>query len=155
MPDTGKRNRSAEGVLRRWRSDDPKRVVGRGHPVGDFLEAPEWEVLERGEARLRVCAQPPDHVMNPRGELFGGFTSTYLDFFALHVFHTSLAPGAPLRWLSTASLRVDYFAPITGPSFEMHGEVLNRSGRTGQVEVRFVVDGRLCAMGHATLIELV
>jgi hypothetical protein len=36
-------------------------------------------------------------VMNPRGELFGGFTTTYLDFFALHVFHTSLAPDAPPR----------------------------------------------------------
>jgi hypothetical protein len=35
----------------------------------------------------------------------------------------------------------------------MHGEVLNRSGRTGQIETRFVVDGQLRAIGHATLIE--
>ena len=76
-----------------------------------------------------------------------------VDFFALHVFHTSRTPDAPVRWLSTASLRMDYFAPITGPSFEMHGEVLNRTGRTGQIETRFVVDDRLCAVGQATLIE--
>jgi hypothetical protein len=35
----------------------------------------------------------------------------------------------------------------------MHGEVLNRSGRTGQIETRFVVGGRLCAIGQTTLIE--
>jgi len=154
MPDTGKREQSAEQALRRWRSDDPKRVIGRGHPAGDFLDAHEWEVLERSEGRLKVRAQPPDRVMNARSELFGGFTTTYLDLFALCVFHTNLAPGEPVRWLSTASLRIDYFAPITGPSFEMHGEVLNRSGRTGQIETRFVVDGRLCAIGQATLIEV-
>ena len=153
MPDTGKQQESAEHAFRRWRSDDPKRVIGHGHPVGDFLEAHEWEVLERGQGRLSIRVQPPARVMNPRGELFGGFTTTYLDFFALHVFHASLAPGEPRRWLSTASLRVDYFAPISGPSFEMHGEVLNRSGRTGYIETRFVVDGRLCAIGQATLIE--
>jgi len=153
MGDIGKRRPSAEQMLRRWRSDDPKRVVGRGHPVGEFLEAHEWEVLARGEGRLEVRAKPPERVMNPRGELFGGFTTTYLDFFALHVFQTSRPPDAPPRWLSTASLRIDYFAPLTGPSFEMHGEVLNRSGRTGQIETRFVVDGRLCAIGQVTLIE--
>ena len=153
MPDTGKREQNAERAWQRWRSDDPKRVIGRGHPVGDFLEAHEWEVLERGEGRLALRARPPQCVMNPRGELFGGFTSTYLDFCALHVFQTSRAPDAPPRWLSTASLHLDYFVPITGPSFEMHGEVLNRSGRTGQIETRFVVDGRLCAIGQATLIE--
>ena len=34
MPDTGKWEQSAERAFRRWRSDDPKRVVGHGHPVG-------------------------------------------------------------------------------------------------------------------------
>ena len=49
MSDAARSERSVEEMLRRWRSDDPQRVVGRGHPVGDFLEAHEWEVLERGE----------------------------------------------------------------------------------------------------------
>jgi acyl-coenzyme A thioesterase PaaI-like protein len=141
-------------MLRRWRTDDPKRVVGRGHPVGDFLEAHEWEVLERGERRLRIRSHLPERVKNPRGELFGGFTPTYVDFFALHVFHTARAAEEPPRWLSTANLRVDYFAPIAGPHFEMHGEVLNRSGRTGHVEVRFIAHGKLCAVAQTTLIEL-
>ena len=62
--------------------------------------------------------------MNPRGDRLGGFTPTY----------------------------VDYFAPITGPEFEMQGEILNPTGRTHFVEVRFLVGDRLCAVAQATLI---
>jgi acyl-coenzyme A thioesterase PaaI-like protein len=101
-----------------------------------------------------VCATLPDAVRNPRGELFGGFTPTYVDLFALHVFHTTRTDGQPRRWLTTANLRVDYFRPIHGPEFEIEGTVIHRSGRTGHVEVRFRdVDGALCALAQATLIE--
>ena len=143
----------AEETLRAWRTSDPHRVVGRGHPVGDFLDAHEWEVIERAPGRLRIRAALPERVRNPRGELFGGFTPTYVDFCALHVFLAERPPEEPARWLSTASLRVDYFAPITGPTFEMRGEVLNRSRRSGCVEVRFYDEaGRLCASAQATLV---
>jgi acyl-coenzyme A thioesterase PaaI-like protein len=145
---------SIEQALRRWRTDDPKRVVGPGHPVGDFLEAPEWEVIERGSGTLRLRAQLPDPVKNPRGELFGGFTATYADFAALHVFHTARRPDEKPHWLTTASLQLNYFAPITGPEFEMLGKVLNRSGRTAHVQIEFFDrGGALCAIAQATLIE--
>lgn len=143
-----------ETAVRAWHTDDPERLVGRGHPVGDFLEAWAWRVLERGPDRLRVRAALPDRVKNPRGELFGGFTPTYVDFFSLHVLQTSRPEGAPRRWLSTASLRVEYFAPIVGPEFELSGRVVSRTGRTGFVENEFRdASGALCALGHATLIE--
>ena len=145
--------RDAEAMLRRWRTDDPKRVVGAGHPIGDFLEAHAWEVLERAPGRLRVRARLPAAVMNPRGELFGGFTPTYVDFLALHVLHTARGADAPVGWLSTASLRIDYFAPLVGPEIEMAGELLNRSGRTAHVEIRFEERARLCALAQATLVE--
>lgn len=144
----------AEAVLSRWSTDDPERVVGRGHPVGDFLDAHAWRVLVREPGRMRIRAELPAHVMNPRGELFGGFTPTYVDFFALHVFHTARDPGSPRRWLSTADLRVDYFAPIRGPEVEIEGEVLHRSGRTGHVQVKFFDEAEgLCALAQVTLIE--
>jgi acyl-coenzyme A thioesterase PaaI-like protein len=143
----------AEEVLRPWLTTDPDRVVARGHPIGDFLEAWDWRVTDRAPGRLRVQARLPDRVMNPRGNLFGGFTPTYVDFFALHVTHTLREDAAPISWQQTANLRVDYFAPIVGPELEMQGEILNSSGRTHFVEVRFVVDGRLCAIGQATLIQ--
>jgi len=143
-----------EEFARAWATDDPSRLVGRGHPVGDFLGAPEWIVLARSPGLLRVRAVLGEAVRNPRGELFGGFTPTYVDFFALHVFHTTRAPGEPRRWLATANLRVDYFTPIHGPQFEMEGSMLHRSGRTGYVEVRFRdLDGSLCALAQATMIE--
>lgn len=144
----------AEAMIRRWSTDDPQRLVGAGHPVGDFLDAPAWRVLERVPGRLRVRARLPDRVMNPRGELFGGFTPTYVDFFALHVFHSAREPGAPRHWLATADLRVDYFLPIHGPEIEIEGEILHRGGRSGHVQVKFSDDeGRLCALAHLTLIE--
>jgi acyl-coenzyme A thioesterase PaaI-like protein len=144
----------AEQLLRRWATDDPTRVVGRGHPVGDFLDAHDWRVTARAPGSLRVRVALPPRVMNPRGELFGGFTPAYVDFFGLHVFHTLREPGVPRHWLSTAGLRVDYFAPIRGPELELHGEVLHRSGRTAHVQVRFQDDAQgLCALGQLTLIE--
>jgi len=144
----------AEEFLRRWQTEDPERVVGPGHPVGDYLDAHDWRVLERERGRLRIRARLPERVMNPRGELFGGFTPTYVDFFALHVFHSSREPGAPRSWLATADLRVDYFLPIHGPEIEIEGEVLHKSGRTGHVQVKFIDDeGRLCALSQLTLIE--
>ena len=73
----------SEPIARPWITTDPKRVVGRGHPAGDFLEAWAWEVLEEGDATLRVSAHLPDRVINPRGQLFGGFTPTYVDLIAL------------------------------------------------------------------------
>ncbi len=50
----------AEEAIRRWSTDDPERVVGAGHPVGDYLDAPTWRVLERESGRLRILARLPE-----------------------------------------------------------------------------------------------
>jgi acyl-coenzyme A thioesterase PaaI-like protein len=145
---------NAEEFLRSWDTDDPRRLIGRGHPVGDFLGAPEWEVLARGDHSLRLRAELPARVMNPRGELFGGFTATYVDFVSLHLIHLGRAAGEPRRWLSTASLHVEYFAPVRGPVVEIAGELLQLQGRRGCTQTRFFsADGDLCAIGQATLIQ--
>jgi acyl-coenzyme A thioesterase PaaI-like protein len=146
--------KNAEEMLRRWHTDDPRRLIGPGHPVGDFLGAPEWEVLARGERSLRLLVDLPAQVMNPRGELFGGFTATYVDFVSLHLFHMGRPAGEPRHWLSTASLHVEYFAPIRGPEIEIAGELLQRLGRRGCTQTRFLsASGDLCAVGQATLIQ--
>ena len=80
-------------MLRSWHTDVPRRLIGRGHPVGDFLGAPEWEVLARGDRSLRLRAGLPERVKNSRGELFGGFTPTYVDFVSLHLFHLGQPAG--------------------------------------------------------------
>ena len=60
----------------------------RGHPAGDFLEAYLWRVVERGPGWLKVDAHLPDHARNPRGQLFGGFTPTYVDLISLFAART-------------------------------------------------------------------
>lgn len=144
---------SAESVLRKWATDDPERVIGPGHPVGDFLEAHAWTVLERAPGALRVRAALPERVINLKGVLFGGFTPTYVDFFGLFVFHSLRAPDEPRRWLNTTRLDVEYFAPIPGPEIEIAGSLLHRRGRSAHIEVRFEDGDTLCALAHLSLLE--
>ena len=69
--------------LRPWLHRDAGRLIGRGHPAGDFLQAHDWRVVEERIGFLRLDVHLPDHVRNPRGQLFGGFTPAYVDLVAL------------------------------------------------------------------------
>src|SRR5881394_4334733 len=92
--------------LRPWASPPPGRLVGRGHPAGDFLEAWAWDVLEEDDGYVRVSAHLPDHVRNPRGQLFGGFTPTYVDLIALFTVRSRAQRTVQARpgWLATTSM---------------------------------------------------
>ena len=79
----------------------------------------------------------PAHLRNPRGDLFGGYTPTYVDMVALRTVWTSRAPGDTTTWLSTMSMRVDYLAPITADRFVVEGERMHSRKGTHLVEVRF------------------
>jgi acyl-coenzyme A thioesterase PaaI-like protein len=125
--------------VRAWLSRQPHQLIGRGHPAGDFLEAYAWKVIEESAGFLRLQAHVPAPVKNPRGQLFGGFTPTYVDLVALftvrageqrveHRFRT---------WLATTNMRVDYFEPINGPEFVIESRLLKKRGRTNFVETRF------------------
>ena len=128
--------------------------MGRGHPAGDFLEAYEWRVEEERAGFLRLAVHQPDRVRNPRGELFGGFTPTYVDLVALHTVRAGARQAGPGGWLATADMRVDYFAPIRDERFWIESEVLNRSGRTHHVQTRFLgAEGELLALAMTTIIE--
>jgi acyl-coenzyme A thioesterase PaaI-like protein len=126
-------------ALRRLAPTDPRRVIGRGHPVGDILEAYDWEVLHRGVGHLRIAAHVPAAVRNPRGQLFGGFTGTYVDFMSIFTFWAGREDRIEggRRWLATLNMRVDYFKPVLGPRFEMEGRVVHLRGGTGMIETRF------------------
>lgn len=135
-----------------WEEPEPGRLVGRGHVAGDFLEAYTWDVLEKREGFLRVGARLPAHLLNPRGELFGGFTPAYVDFMALHTFWAGreTTPGQP--WLATVNLRVDYFDPIVGPDFEMIGRLVHNRGSLYWLECQFLDPlGKMFSLGHVTL----
>lgn len=125
-------------VRRAWLTRQPGQLIGKGHPAGDFLEAYDWALLEEGAGVLRVRAHLPAHVKNPRGQLFGGFTPTYIDLIALLTVRAGEAEEVRFRtWLATTNMRVDYFEPILGPQFIIDSRLLKARGRTRFVETRF------------------
>jgi len=142
-------------AARPWLNPEPGRLMGKGHPAGDFLEAYDWELLDEREGYLEVRARLPDQVKNPRGQLFGGFTPTYVDIIGLRAVRAGTrrpvtADGVPVpMWMATTSMALDYFEPITGPTFTIQAEVEKRRGRTVFVLVRFYQDGELAV--HASL----
>jgi acyl-coenzyme A thioesterase PaaI-like protein len=126
-------------VVRAWAARQPGQLVGKGHPAGDFLEAYAWKVVEEGAGLLRIRAHLPAHVRNPRGQLFGGFTPTYVDLVALFTVRAGEHRLAQRfrTWLATTNMRVDYFEPIVGPEFLIESRLLKKRGRTNFVETRF------------------
>lgn len=138
-----------------WLEREPGRLIGRGHRAGDLLRADRWEVLEAEAGFLRVEAELPDTVLNPRGMLFGGFTGTYADLMAIFT-----ARGGPEYrhfegWLATSDLKIDYLEPVRGPRFRLEGEVIHRGRRSHLVHVRFLdLEGRLLALSQVRMVEV-
>lgn len=137
-----------------WAAPAPGKLMGRGHRAGDLLEAWDWDVLERREGLLRVAVRLPDHLRNPKGELFGGFTPTYVDFLALHTYWAGRDPKPGHPWLATVNMRVDYYAPIRSDRFEIEGRVVHRRGSMVFVDTRFFgPGGELLAYAYTSLKE--
>jgi acyl-coenzyme A thioesterase PaaI-like protein len=137
-----------------WAAPEPGRLVGRGHPAGEFLEAWKWDVLEEKAGYLHIRADLPEQVKNPRGQLFGGLTPAYVDLVAL--FTVRAGPDrltAERRWLATTGMRVEYFEPITGPVFEIESSLDKSRGRTRFVTTRFFQDGELAVYAATTMRE--
>ena len=127
----------------------------RGHPAGDFLEAWAWDLLEEGDGFIKVQAHVPDRARNPRGQLFGGFTPTYVDLIALATTHRrAQVHGMERQWLATTNMHVDYFKPILGPKFIMESRHETQNGRTHLVLTRFLQDGELAVHAATTMREL-
>lgn len=142
---------------RAWAAPAPGRLVGHGHAAGDFLEAYDWEVLEEAFGLLRVSCHLPAQVRNPRGQLFGGFTPTYVDMISLWAVRAGrrdrMQPG-PRNWLATTNMRIDYFEPILGPRFEIESRLEKTRGRTNFVTTRFFQDGQLAVYAVTTMREV-
>jgi len=137
-----------------WSTPEPGKLVGRGHPAGDFLEAWKWEILDEEAGLIKVRAHLPEHVKNPRGQLFGGFTPTYVDLIALFTTRAGparLEPRTRGNWMATTSMRVDYFEPIVGPSFVLDSHLEKKRGRTHYVVTRFWQDDDLAVMAATTM----
>ncbi len=139
---------------RPWATTEPGRLVAKGHSAGDVLEAWKWTILEEGPGLLVIDAHLPDHLKNPKGQLFGGFTPTYVDFVSLHTVHSAdpdRDPTSPKHFISTINMRCDYFEPIMGPTFVVKGELINQRGLTSLVSTKFFQDETMLAHAITTL----
>lgn len=138
-----------------WRNPEPGRLVGPGHPIGDFLEAGEWRVLEERAGYLLLDCHLPERVKNFRGQLFGGFTPVYVDFVALHTFRAGRRKEMGRHPLVTLNMRTDYFEPVVSERFRIESQVIHRRGRTSLVQTRFLdAHGALLVFALTTLREL-
>jgi acyl-coenzyme A thioesterase PaaI-like protein len=116
-------------------------------------------LLDEEPGFLRIDAGLPDRVKNPRGQLFGGFTPTYVDLVALFTVRSSqgrLRETTPRAgaWLATTNMRLDYFEPILGPRFVIESRLEKRRGRTNFVGTRFFQEGELAVFALTTLREV-
>jgi acyl-coenzyme A thioesterase PaaI-like protein len=142
-----------DDIAHAWSNPEPGRLIGRGHPIGDFLEAYEWRVLEERHGALVVDVHLPKQVKNPRNQLFGGFTPTYVDLVALRTVRAGLSRQAPRSWLATVNMRIDYFEPVV-EEFRIESAILHRRGRTVIVQTRFLDrSGTLLVLALTTLRE--
>jgi len=142
-----------ESVKRLFSEREPGRMIGRGHPAGDLLEAYEWRVLAEEPGHLRIACHLPDALRNPRGVLFGGFTATYVDLAAIFSCRAGEPAEGRRHWLDTVNMRIDYIEPITD-AFEIDNRVVTRRGRMVWVESRFLDrDERMLAFALTTLRE--
>lgn len=139
-----------DNTMRPWLPPPEGRLLGRGHPAGDFLEAYDWRVLEHEPGRYLIEAHLPKQAKNPRGTLFGGFTGTYIDLVALRTTHSLLEQ--PSRGLATVNMRIDYFDPVADERFLLDSKVVHTRGRIHLVEVLFrTLSGQLLVFSHTTL----
>lgn len=123
---------------RAWLEPGPGQLIGPGHPVGDFLDAPRWRILEEAPGLLRLDCPMPDRVRNPRGQLFGGFAPTYVDLIALFTWRAGRRRERRHAWLTTVSMRVDYYEPVVGAGFQVESRVQHRRGRNAWIATRFL-----------------
>lgn len=139
---------------RPWTATEVGQLVSQGHAAGDILEAWKWKVLTEERGLLVVEVQLPDQLKNPQGQLFGGFTPTYVDFVSLYTVHTGdpdRDPTSPRDWLSTINMRCDYFEPIVEPIFTIRGELINQRGLTSLVSTKFFQGETMAAHALTTI----
>lgn len=101
---------------------------------------------------MEVEAHLPSQVLNPRGQLFGGFTGTYVDMISLYTCRTLNEDSSASPWSATVNMRIDYFAPVLGPRFNLLGELINDGRSTCLIATTFsALDGEKLVYAITTL----
>lgn len=140
-----------------WNQTATGQLIAHGHGAGDILEAPQWTIVDQQPGLLKVRAHLPDSLKNPNGQLFGGFTPTYVDMVSLYTVHTLKPDDDSITergWLTTINMRCDYFEPIVDDFFLIQGEVEKQRGFTSLVSTKFFQGDELAAHAITTIREI-
>ena len=123
-----------------------------GHNAGDLVESTRWKILTEERGLVEVEAHLPEHLLNPRNQLFGGFTGTYVDMISIYTCRTLFDDENRFKWSATVNMRIDYFAPVLGPTFRLRGELINDGRTTCLVSTHFLdLDGNKLVYAITTL----
>ena len=110
-----------------------------GHNAGDLVESYKWKILREKSGLVEVDAHLPEHLLNPRNQLFGGFTGTYVDMISIWTVRSIFTDETDFNWATTVNMRIDYFLPVTGPRFLLKGELI-KEGRTTCLVATHITD---------------
>lgn len=108
-----------------------------GHNAGDLVESSKWKILTERPGLVEIDAHLPKHLLNPRDQLFGGFTGTYVDMISIYTVRTLFTEDSAFKWSSTVNMRIDYFEPVMGPRFQLKGELIKDGRSTCLVATHF------------------
>jgi acyl-coenzyme A thioesterase PaaI-like protein len=123
-----------------------------GHSAGDFVESTQWKILREEPGLVEVDAHLPDHLLNPRKQLFGGFTGTYVDMISIYTVRSLFTDKDDFRWAATINMRIDYLKPVLGPRFLLKGEVIHDGRSTCLVATHFTdIEGNKLVYAVTTL----
>jgi len=126
--------------------------MNSGHNAGDLVESNQWKILTLQPGLVEVDVHLPDQLKNPRDQLFGGFTGTYVDMLAIWAVRSKFDDEDGMGWATTINMRVDYLAPVNGPRFRLRGELINDGKSTCLASVEFFDrEGNLLVYSITTL----
>ena len=108
-----------------------------GHNAGDLVEAHKWKILREEHGLVEVDVHLPIYLLNPRGQLFGGFHGTYVDMMSIYAARSLTTNERTFKWSTTINMRIDYFAPIEGERFLLKSEVIKDGRSTLLVSTTF------------------
>lgn len=130
----------------------PPAFVRPGHCAGDFLESSQWKLIKEEPGLVELDIHLPSRVLNPYGELYGGFTGTYVDMVAVYTLKTLFTGKLGLLRTSTVNMRMDYLEPIVEPNLLLHGTLLKEGRSTCLVSTEFIdYEGKLLVYAITTL----
>ncbi len=107
-----------------------------GHCAGDLVQASQWKILREERGLVEVDVHVPEHMLNPRRQLFGGFTGTYVDMISIYTARTLYDEQADF-WATTINMRIDYLEPVMGPRMLLRGELIKEGKSTSLVATHF------------------